>query len=131
MAGRDTLQGGTGNDTLDGGTGADTMLGGAGDDIYFVDNKDDTATEAKGSGTDTVYASVSYTLGSNVEKLVLTGTEAINGTGTKLDNVLVGNAAANKLDGGYGSDTLSGGLGNDTLTGDNGADHFVLVQGRN
>ena len=49
-------------------------------------------------GTDTVLASVTYTLGANVENLTLTGAADINGTGNTLDNVLTGNAGNNVLE---------------------------------
>ena len=86
----------------------DTMTGGGGNDTYFVDNTSDVVTESSSTGgTDTVYASANFTLGSNVENLVLTGTGNINGTGNTLANTLTGNT---------GNNTLSGGSGNDTLT---------------
>ena len=47
----------------------------------------------------------------NVENLTLTGSDAIDGTGNDLDNVLTGNSAAKTLDGGAGADTLLGGAG--------------------
>ena len=72
-SGTDTLAGRGGNDTLDGGGGADTMAGGAGNDTYVVDNAGDVVTEALNEGTDTVQSSVSFTLGSNVENLALSG----------------------------------------------------------
>jgi Ca2+-binding RTX toxin-like protein len=114
--------GNAGNDTLraeDGGTAVDTLDGGTGSDTYFVDNGVDAIveTEVDGGAIDTVNASVTRTLGANLERLTLTGDAAIDGTGNELDNLITGNAAANLLDGGTGSDTLVGGGGNDTLTG--------------
>ncbi len=99
---------------LDGRAGVDAMAGGAGNDTYVVDNAGDSAFERAGEGTDTVKASLNWTLGDNLENLTLTGTANLNGTGNVLNNVLAGNAGANVLDGGIGNDTLKGGLGNDT-----------------
>ena len=113
-AARDVIYGLAGNDTINGGTGADTMLGGAGNDIYTVDDVGDVVTELANEGTDLVNASVSYTLGANVENLTLTGTANINATGNTLANALTGNAGNNVLDGGAGADTMAGGAGNDT-----------------
>lgn len=108
------LTGNSGANILDGATGADTMIGGAGNDTYFVDNAGDVVTESASAGTDTVMASVSYSLGANVERLTLTGASSIDGTGNTLANTLTGNAGSNQLNGGAGADTLVGGLGNDT-----------------
>ncbi len=123
-AGNDTLNGAGGDDTLIGGSGADAMTGGVGNDSYDVDQAGDTVTEAAGEGTDTVNSAISYTLGANLENLVLTGTAA-NGTGNALDNVITGNALANRVDGGAGNDRLIGGDGVDFLTGGAGNDVFV------
>jgi Ca2+-binding RTX toxin-like protein len=125
-SGKNTLTGGAGNDLLNGGTGADKMLGGLGDDTYMVDVSTDVITENAGEGIDTVQSSITYTLGANIENLTLTGASAINGTGSTLDNVLLGNSGANTLSGGTGNDTLIGNLGNDTLTGGAGNDIFVF-----
>jgi Ca2+-binding RTX toxin-like protein len=108
------LTGNSSANILDGGAGADTLVGGAGNDTYLVDHLGDTVIEAASAGTDTVMASVSHTLGVNVERLTLTGTASINGTGNTLANTLIGNAGNNVLNGGAGADTLVGGLGNDT-----------------
>ncbi len=109
-----TLTGAAGNDTLNGGAGIDTMVGGTGNDTYVVDVAGDVVTENANEGTDTVQSSVTYTLGANVENLVLTGTANLNGTGNTLANSLTGNSGNNTLDGGTGADTMAGGLGNDT-----------------
>ncbi|MDD1428538.1 sodium:calcium exchanger, partial [Dolichospermum sp. ST_sed9] len=70
--------------------------------------------------TDTLSASVTTTLPSGVENLILTGTAAINGTGNAGDNVLQGNSANNTLTGLDGNDTYrflaNTALGTDTIT---------------
>ena len=121
-AGNDTLLGGDGNDYLDGGTGFDSMSGGTGNDTYVVDSIYDKITENSGAGVDTVRASISYTLGSTLENLILTGTGNLNGTGNSYNNAITGNAGKNNLSGGAGNDTLTGGDGNDTLVGGTGYD---------
>lgn len=135
-SGADTLSGRSGNDTLDGQAGADTMIGGAGDDIFMVDNAGDIVVEAAGEGADTVVASISYTLGTEVERLSFTGTAALNGIGNTLNNAINGNSGANllrglagndNLDGNAGTDTLVGGGGQDVLTGGAGADLFKFL----
>lgn len=130
----DIIEGLTGHDTLDGGAGADSMTGGLGNDVYIIDNVGDIVTELKGQGSDRIESSITYSLadtdgagidGGNVEKLTLTGTDVINGTGNGLANVLTGNTAANALSGEGANDTLSGGSGNDTITGGTGNDSLT------
>lgn len=106
---------------LTGNSAANVLTGGAGNDTY-VAGSGDTVTEAASAGMDTVFSSVTWTLGNNLENLALTGTGAVNGTGNTLNNVLTGNSAANALNGGTGADALVGGAGNDTYTVDNAAD---------
>ena len=62
-------------------------------------------------------------------------TEALNGTGNAIENVIGGNTNDNHLfglagndivSGGAGNDTVSGGAGNDTLAGDDGLDSFLF-----
>jgi Ca2+-binding RTX toxin-like protein len=128
-AAANALNGGNGNDVLDGGAGADTLIGGNGDDTYYVDDAGDVVVEnSPTAGTDTVNSSVSFAMGTQyIENLVLTGTDAINGTGNSLANALTGNSASNPLSGGNGSDVLNGLGGNDVLIGGNGLDSFVFA----
>ena len=122
----DTLKGGAGDDTLDGGTGNNTLIGGTGNDSYVVDALTDGVSEALAAGTDTVVASLNYTLGANVENLELTGS-ALNGTGNTLANILTGNSGNNVLTGGVGNDTLIGGDGIDTVTGGTENDRIEML----
>jgi Ca2+-binding RTX toxin-like protein len=114
-AAANTLNGAGGNDRLDGGAGADAMTGGAGNDTYVVDSTSDTTVEAASGGIDTVETALTWTLASEVERLTLTGTALVNGTGNASNNWIAGNAAANTLNGAAGSDVLLGADGNDVL----------------
>jgi Ca2+-binding RTX toxin-like protein len=149
FVGNDTIDGGDGNDTLDGGFGADkltggdgtdslfgafgsdTLLGGLGNDFYGIDDGDSVVESQGGTlgGVDTVRyngAAGSFTLGANIENLVLGSGK--NGTGNDLGNSITGNTAENRLFGLAGNDTLQSEGENDTLDGGKGAD---LMQGGN
>ncbi|MFL4997384.1 MAG: hypothetical protein ACJ8DF_11790, partial [Microvirga sp.] len=116
------ITGNAGSNLLDGGIGADNLAGSAGNDTYVVDDGNDVVTEAADEGTDAVRASVSHTLGVNVENLLLTGAGDIDGTGNDLANSIVGNGGSNHLDGGAGADVLAGGEGSDTYIVDHEGD---------
>lgn len=117
------ILGNAGDNTLDGGAGADTLTGGVGEDTFIVDNSGDVVVElANQGGHDLVLASASFTMGQNVEDLVLTGSASVNGTGNTSANSLRGNSGANRLDGGAGTDYLYGGAGNDTYVVDRSTD---------
>ena len=120
------LTGGAGNDTLNGGAGADTLIGGTGNDTYTVDNVGDAIVELADEGLDVVNSSVSYNLSANIERLTLSGTASIDGTGNDQDNLITGNAGANVLSGRTGNDILNGGAGADTLIGGLGDDVYIV-----
>ncbi len=113
------LDGGDGNDTVDGGRGADTMTGGLGDDVFYVDSVGDVVNEGAGGGSDTVYASVDWSAGANIETVILTGGS----------HSLTGNDAGNELVGSTGNDTIDGGLGDDTEIGGEGDDRLISHTG--
>jgi Ca2+-binding RTX toxin-like protein len=145
------LYGLDGNDTLYSGQGADTLIGGRGDDTYYIHSgvyvstipfldspssasPEDMAIELAGEGFDTVYSIYDYTLGDNIENLVLQkyttnygAGYAISGTGNALDNVITGNDANNVLDGLGGDDTLYGGRGYDTYVFGRGYGHDSIM----
>jgi len=127
--GADVLEGFGGNDFLIGGAQADTMWGGTGDDIYSVDNVGDVVTEFAGEGSDTVWTSINYTLGDQVENLTLFNVGGLSGNGNDLDNVIVGNDWPNLLNGGGGVDTIAGGGCDDIIDGGANADTMLGGQG--
>ena len=148
-AGNNILNGGDGDDSLAGGGGSDILNGGAGNDIYRINpTLTETINEDLNAGIDIVLVSLnepgSYTLGTNLEQLVLvTGT---TGSGNNLNNTITGNAGNNYLYGrggndylygrggndilvgGGGNDILVGNGGNDTLKGGRGADRFDFIK---
>ena len=87
------------------------------------------------------------TLGENQNKLVLKGDKNINGTGSNISDLIIGNKGKNalkgrsgddtligrsgndKLQGGAGDDIIDGGKGKDKLKGGSGADTYVASKG--
>lgn len=126
-AGNDTIYGGQGADVLYGGSGADLMIGGTGNDLYGVDHAADRVVENAREGVDTIGSTITWTLGANIENLLLLGYANLDGTGNGMANIVEGNGGHNRLAGLMGNDTLSGLDGNDSLLGGMGND--VLLGG--
>jgi Ca2+-binding RTX toxin-like protein len=124
------LFGNSGNNLLDGGGGADAMAGGPGNDTYIFDHAVDTASENANEGNDTVLSTVSTTLSSNIENLVLQGSADLQGYGSAQGNTLYGNAGNNLLNGFGGADLMVGGAGNDTYFADSSADACFETPGQ-
>jgi Ca2+-binding RTX toxin-like protein len=97
-----TGTGSAGADSLLSSGGPNTLIGLGGNDLYYVNNSADVVIEAVNGGSDTVVATVSYTLQANVEALYINGT-GLTATGNSSDNTLVT----------LGANTLTGGAGND------------------
>ena len=122
---------GTGTGVIDTRTGTlhGTIHGSDGDTTFLISNANQKIVEDSDHGTDTVKSTVSYTLGDNIENLVLLGKANVNATGNATDNHLTGNAGNNTISGGAGLDVLDGGKGNDVLTGGDDQDNFVFDKG--
>ena len=99
-----TATGNAMNNTITGNAAASVLAGGGGNDTYVVDYDGLIVAEAAGEGNDLVRSSVTYVLPDNVERLTLTGSDAVNGTGNALNNTFTGNSAANTFAGGAGDD---------------------------
>lgn len=133
-AGDNILDGGEGNDRLYSMGGKDTLIGGMGNDDYYIYSSDVTIIEADGEGIDSLTISTSFDLSLNglyIENLYLVSNGPLNGTGNKLDNLIVGNAFGNVLIGNEGNDTLDSGWSiidgqSDELFGGTGDDTYIL-----
>jgi predicted extracellular nuclease len=125
--GDDSLTGAAGDDVLDGEAGNDTLAGGEGNDLHRLDSVFDLVIERPGEGADTIMGEVRLRLGAEIEAAQLEGAANLNIRANELDNLLAGNAGANKIEGFAGADTIDGGEGKDTLIG--GADDDLLRGG--
>lgn len=126
------VYGADGNDTIDGGKGADLMVGLAGDDRYFVDNAGDRVVEAVGGGTDTVFTTVDFALGTGQEVEVLqalAGAGALRLSGNEMDNQILGGTGDDTINGRGGADRMAGGAGDDRYFVDDAGDTVVELSG--
>ena len=112
-AGNDGLWGSSGDDVLEGGAGADRLYGGQDIDTVIYWNSDAAVTINLGEGTGK---------GGHAEGDTIAEVENVDGSG--FNDVLEGNAGANRLYGGDGDDELKGGGDDDVLEGGAGADRL-------
>ncbi|MBB4153048.1 Ca2+-binding RTX toxin-like protein [Sphingomonas jinjuensis] len=111
--------GNEGANILSGAGGGDTLIGLGGNDTYQVRSMGDQVVEANGGGVDTVFATVSYSLGANeievLSTVVNAATDRIDLIGNYATQLVIGNDGNNILNGGSGGvDTLIGLFGDDT-----------------
>ncbi|HEX8382209.1 MAG TPA: M10 family metallopeptidase C-terminal domain-containing protein [Sphingomonas sp.] len=104
LGGDDTLIGGVGNDMLDGGEGVDTVDFADGPQGVTINLARGTVTGA--AGTDTLVS---------IE----------NVRASRGDDIITGNAGANRVKGETGNDRIDGGAGDDILFGDGGDDTII------
>ncbi|MBW6426034.1 calcium-binding protein [Rhizobium sp. XQZ8] len=128
-----TLKGNSGNNSLFGWGGNDSINGGAGDDVINGGEGNDYLDG--GDGVDIVSykdAAASVIINLSKEKQALSGAgqdtlkNFENLEGSAYDDVLTGNASANKIAGLDGNDHIRGGAGNDQLFGGQGEDQFIF-----
>lgn len=118
--GNDTLIGGAGNDLLVGGEGNDLLVGGTGADVLDGGNGVDTTEYVSSDAGVNVNLSTGIGAGGDAEGDTISGVE--NVIGSKFNDILTGNAAANIISGGAGNDILVGSAGSDTMIGGDGID---------
>lgn len=143
------------NDILDGGEGIDLMIGNFGDDLFIGRGDGDTIRGGEGAERrgDTVdYSDYNDSISVNLAQFAggasspdrIFDVENVIGTdlndrisGSRDDNILVGNAGDDRLHGNRGNDYLRGGDGddhlyggreNDTLEGGEGDDVFYFTR---
>lgn len=134
--GSDFIQTNDGDDTVYGGAGADTVVGGSGrgHDVYHGgdqngvdDSVDDKLVYTSATRGVTVDLAQGYASGADIDYDTISGFEHVETAGG--NDILKGNAAANRLQAGGGNDLLVGGQGDDTLQGGTGDDTYAYLSG--
>ncbi|WP_430938495.1 hypothetical protein [Rhodovulum sp. YNF3179] len=118
-SGDDTLTGNDEDNTLEGRGGDDRLTGGAGDDTLDGGDGIDTADYAGAAGPVAVDLDAGAASGAAGDDTLI-GIE--NVTGSDHDDILTGDAGANRLTGGAGADTFIARAGADHLDGGDGID---------
>ncbi|MBY3259876.1 calcium-binding protein, partial [Rhizobium laguerreae] len=110
--GNDILIGGDGDDTLRGGSGNDTLIGGTGFDSFDGGDGFDTGDFSYSTAAWTLDLQQGKALSSGTTETMVSIEALIGGAG---NDILIGNAEANRLEGHLGNDTLTGGAGDDAF----------------
>jgi Ca2+-binding RTX toxin-like protein len=128
-AGNDEMWGNAGNDTFDGGPGADGFYGAAGIDTVRYDLLPagvhvDLAlnTADGGDATGDTFNSIEVVIGTRFNDFISGDAAANTLSGGAGRDVLFGNGGNDTLHGGEGRDVLTGGSGNDMVHGGSGTD---------
>ena len=116
----ENLTGSAYDDTLTGDVGDNVLQGGGGDDTLDGMGGTDTASYASSHAAVTIDLSRGTATGGHAAGDTITNIEYL--LGSRYNDVLTGDASANRLDGGPGNDRLTGGAGADTLAGGPGND---------
>jgi Ca2+-binding RTX toxin-like protein/LysM repeat protein len=126
--GNDTLFGASGNDVLQGGNGNDTIAGGRGGDKIDGGEGFDTLQYSSYYDTEGVYVNLSTgeAKGGEAEGDTFSNIEAVSGS--KFNDILIGDRNKNVLLGGKSDDILFGNGGNDALSGQEGSDTFIIMK---
>jgi serralysin len=117
----DLILGKAGDDAIAASVGNDTLVGGIGNDALEGAEGIDTASYWDAPGSIRADLTDGIAFGAAGEDTFVT---IENLTGSSFDDILIGNADANKLIGGRGGDRLAGRGGNDVLVGANGRDQL-------
>lgn len=98
---------------------------------FFINDASDVVIENASGGIDRIVTTFNYTLGVNIENLLLRGNATI-GVGNSDNNTITGNESTKNyvMNGREGNDRLEGNSGNDVLDGGPGADTLVGGDGR-
>ena len=130
----DGYQGTNGDENFRGTTGAEVFRGLGGNDTYRINNIKDRVYENKSEGSDTIVATVSYSLQNDVsvENIRVASSARgadINLSGNDFSQTLEGGSGNNTLDGRRGADTMIGYAGNDTYYVENPGDIVLEAKG--
>lgn len=121
------VNGDAGEDLLFAEGGSINLYGGAGNDAYFINSTTSFANEDPGNGEDIVRTyGVGYTLGANLENLVIAAGNNLTGVGNSGNNFVGSLGTGITLQGGDGNDFMDALGANSAVFGENGNDNIAI-----